>query len=255
MNSDADASTGDLVDISEVSRIFVAGDIETHALASVSFTVQRGDYVSIEGPSGSGKSTLLAVLGLLDVPGQGSYRLNNQDVSKLNARNRAKIRNEWIGFIFQSFNLIADLTVEENVALPLTYRSKPPADTHHAVQRALDRVEMSHRKKHYPSQLSGGQQQRVAVARALVGDPLLLLADEPTGNLDTRNGDAVMRLLSELHRDGATICLVTHNVDYARCARRAIHLVDGIIIDDAPLAMSHGARGHAEAASLTEAGA
>jgi putative ABC transport system ATP-binding protein len=232
MSSGTESGGGDLIDIAGLSKIFVAGDVETHALSSLSLRVERGEYVSIEGPSGSGKSTLLAILGLLDVPSQGSYRLNDQDVSQLSVRQRAKIRNEWIGFIFQSFNLIGDLTVEENVALPLTYRSKPALDPRKAVQQALDRVEMSHRNKHYPSQLSGGQQQRVAVARALVGNPLLLLADEPTGNLDTRNGDAVMQLLAALHRDGATICLVTHSVDYARCAQRAIHLIDGTISDD-----------------------
>jgi len=232
MINGTEPSGSELIDISDLSRIFVAGDIETHALSSVSLSVKRGEYVSIEGPSGSGKSTLLAILGLLDVPSHGSYRLNDQDVSQLSVRQRAKIRNEWIGFIFQSFNLIGDLTVEENVALPLTYRSKQQLDSRKAVQQALDRVGMAHRNKHYPSQLSGGQQQRVAVARALVGNPLLLLADEPTGNLDTRNGDAVMQLLAELHRDGVTICLVTHSVDYARCARRAIHLVDGAITDD-----------------------
>jgi putative ABC transport system ATP-binding protein len=232
MSSGTESSGGDLIDISDLSKVFVAGDVETHALSAVSLTVKRGEYVSIEGPSGSGKSTLLAILGLLDVPSQGSYRLNDQDVSRLSVPERAKIRNEWIGFIFQSFNLIGDLTVEENAALPLTYRSKPPQDSRKAVQQALDRVEMSHRSKHYPSQLSGGQQQRVAVARALVGNPLLLLADEPTGNLDSRNGDAVMALLAELHRAGVTICLVTHSLDYARCAGRAIHLIDGTITDD-----------------------
>lgn len=255
MTSGAEVGGEELIDISDVSRIFVAGDIESHALSSVSFTIQRGDYVSIEGPSGSGKSTLLAILGLLDVASQGSYRLNHQDVSQLNAWKRAKIRNECIGFIFQSFNLIADLTVEENVALPLTYRSKYSEDSRKAVQRALDRVEMSHRNKHYPSQLSGGQQQRVAVARALVGNPLLLLADEPTGNLDTRNGDAVMRLLSELHRDGATICLVTHNLEYAQCARRAIHLIDGTITEDKTLSGEPRLAVPANQASLTGASA
>lgn len=245
MSNGREASGGDLIDIADLSKVFVAGDIETHALSSVSLTVQRGEYVSIEGPSGSGKSTLLAILGLLDAPSHGSYRLNGQDVSQLSVRERAKIRNEWIGFIFQSFNLIGDLTVEDNVALPLTYRAKPPRDIRKAVQQALERVEMSHRTQHYPSQLSGGQQQRVAVARALVGNPLLLLADEPTGNLDTRNGDAVMQLLTELHRDGVTICLVTHSVDYARCARRAIHLIDGTITDDSmrPRDPAFGARG------------
>jgi putative ABC transport system ATP-binding protein len=244
MSSGTEASAGKLIDISDLSRVFVAGDVETHALSSVSSSIERGEYVSIEGPSGSGKSTLLAILGLLDTPSQGSYRLNDQDVSRLSARQRAKIRNEWIGFIFQSFNLIGDMTVEENVALPLTYRSKHPHDGREAVRQALDRVEMSHRSKHYPSQLSGGQQQRVAVARALVGNPLLLLADEPTGNLDTRNGDAVMQLLAELHRDGVTILLVTHSVDYARCARRAIHLIDGTITQDSlrPHGPTHGSR-------------
>ena len=201
--------------------------METHALEGIDMDIQRGEYVSISGPSGCGKSTLLAILGLLDSPSAGSYMLNGRPVESLKLSERARIRNREIGFIFQAFNLIGDLTVYENVELPLTYRGMGSADRKQRVQEALDRVGMSHRMKHYPAQLSGGQQQRVAVARALAGDPAILLADEPTGNLDSANGEAVMELLADLHKGGATICMVTHDARYARHAERSINLFDG----------------------------
>jgi putative ABC transport system ATP-binding protein len=204
--------------------------VETHALAEIHFDVKKGEYLSIAGPSGCGKSTLLAILGLLDTPTDGTYYLNGKPVTGLKMSERARIRNREIGFIFQAFNLIGDLTVYENVELPLTYRGMPSSERKRRVQEALERVGMQHRMKHYPSQLSGGQQQRVAVARALAGDPIILLADEPTGNLDSHNGEAVMTLLRELHKAGATICMVTHDPRYAEFADRTIHLFDGKII-------------------------
>ncbi|HEX5041390.1 MAG TPA: ABC transporter ATP-binding protein, partial [Candidatus Polarisedimenticolaceae bacterium] len=194
-----------------VTKVFYTDEVETHALAGVHLTIRQGEFVSIAGPSGCGKSTLLSILGLLDVPTGGSYHLDGKPVQALQIAERARIRNHQIGFIFQSFNLIGDLTVHENVELPLTYRAEPVADRRTLVQEALEKVGMAHRAKHFPAQLSGGQQQRVAVARALVGRPLILLADEPTGNLDSRNGEAVMELLRDLHRGGATICMVTHD--------------------------------------------
>ncbi|HEX4274007.1 MAG TPA: ABC transporter ATP-binding protein, partial [Bryobacteraceae bacterium] len=197
----------------------------------VELHIEKGDYVSIEGPSGCGKSTLLAILGLLDSPSGGSYMLNGQSVANLNAKDRARIRNREIGFVFQAFNLIGDLSVYENVELPLTYRSMPAPERKKAVVEALEKVGMSHRMKHYPSQLSGGQQQRVAVARALAGNPSVLLADEPTGNLDSVNGEAVMTLLRELHRNGSTICMVTHDPRYAGFADRSVHMFDGRIVE------------------------
>jgi putative ABC transport system ATP-binding protein len=206
--------------------------VETHALAGIHLEINRGDYISISGPSGCGKSTLLAILGLLDTPSDGKYVLNQTPVETLKMRDRARIRNREIGFIFQAFNLIGDLTVYENVELPLTYRNMPARERKMHVTEALERVGMSHRMKHYPSQLSGGQQQRVAVARALVGQPSILLADEPTGNLDSANGEAVMELLRELHRSGATICMVTHDPRYARIADRNIRLFDGRIVEE-----------------------
>jgi putative ABC transport system ATP-binding protein len=213
-----------------VSRVFVTDEVETHALAGIDLEIQRGEYVSISGPSGCGKSTLLAILGLLDSPTDGSYVLNGRPVQDLKLSERARIRNREIGFVFQAFNLIGDLTVYENVELPLTYRGMGSAERKRRTQEALDRVGMAHRMKHYPAQLSGGQQQRVAVARALAGDPSILLADEPTGNLDSINGEAVMGLLTELHRNGATICIVTHDPRYARFAERSIDLFDGRIV-------------------------
>jgi putative ABC transport system ATP-binding protein len=219
-----------LVHMEAVSRVFVTDEVETHALAGIDLEIQRGEYIAISGPSGCGKSTLLAILGLLDSPTNGSYVLNGRPVQDLKLSERARIRNREIGFVFQAFNLIGDLTVYENVELPLTYRGMGSAERRRRTQEALDRVGMAHRMKHYPAQLSGGQQQRVAVARALAGDPSILLADEPTGNLDSVNGEAVMGLLTELHRNGATICIVTHDPRYARFAERSIDLFDGRIV-------------------------
>src|ERR1700731_226307 len=219
-----------LIRMDHVNKVFVTDEVETHALESIHLEIQKGEYVSISGPSGCGKSTLLAILGLLDSPSDGSYVLNGRPVEGLKTSERARIRNREIGFIFQAFNLIGDLTVYENVELPLTYRGMPSNERKERVHNALERVGMSHRTKHYPSQLSGGQQQRVAVARALAGSPAILLADEPTGNLDSRNAEAVMELLRELHREGATICMVTHDPRFARHADRNIHLFDGKIV-------------------------
>jgi putative ABC transport system ATP-binding protein len=220
-----------LIRMQNVKKVFVTDEVETHALDGIDLEIQRGEYLSISGPSGCGKSTLLAILGLLDSPSGGTYRLNDQSVDSLKLSERARIRNREIGFIFQAFNLIGDLSVYENVELPLTYRGMGGAERKRRVQEALDRVGMSHRMKHYPAQLSGGQQQRVAVARALAGDPAILLADEPTGNLDSANGEAVMELLRDLHRGGATICMVTHDARYASHAERSIHLFDGRMVD------------------------
>src|ERR1700683_283650 len=220
-----------LIKLDQVSKVFVTDEVETHALAGIHFEVHKGEYLSISGPSGCGKSTLLAILGLLDTPSDGVYSLNGKSVTGLKLSERARIRNREIGFIFQAFNLIGDLTVYENVELPLTYRGMPSSERKKRVHDALERVGMSHRIKHYPSQLSGGQQQRVAVARALAGDPSILLADEPTGNLDSANGEAVMELLAELNRAGSTICVVTHDPRYAAQAGRAIHLLDGRVVD------------------------
>jgi putative ABC transport system ATP-binding protein len=223
---------GALISLDGVTKVFVTDEVETHALAGIHLHIKKGEYLSISGPSGCGKSTLLAILGLLDSPSDGTYVLNGKAVQNLKLSERARIRNREIGFIFQAFNLIGDLTVYENVELPLTYRGMPSAERKKRVHDALDRVGMSHRVKHYPSQLSGGQQQRVAVARALAGDPSILLADEPTGNLDSTNGEAVMELLRELHRGGATICMVTHDPRYARYADRTIRLFDGRIVEE-----------------------
>lgn len=222
----------DLLIMDGVTKVFTTDEVETHALAGIHLNLKRGEYVSISGPSGCGKSTLLAILGLLDSPSGGSYTLNGRPVQSLKLAERARIRNREIGFIFQAFNLIGDLTVYENVELPLTYRGMSGAERKKRVLEALERVGMSHRIKHYPSQLSGGQQQRVAVARALAGDPSILLADEPTGNLDSQNGEQVMDLLRELHRGGATICMVTHDPRYAKYADREIHLFDGRIVEE-----------------------
>ena len=228
MSSNSEA----LIRLDGVKKVFLTDEMETHALDGVHLEIKKGEYFSIVGPSGCGKSTLLSILGLLDSPSDGRYILNGKPVENLKASERARIRNREIGFIFQAFNLIGDLTVYENVELPLTYRGMPSSERKQRVHNALDRVEMSHRMKHYPSQLSGGQQQRVAVARALVGDPLILLADEPTGNLDSKNGEAVMSLMRELHRGGATICMVTHDPRYAAYADRAIHLFDGRVVEE-----------------------
>ncbi|HLY15711.1 MAG TPA: ABC transporter ATP-binding protein [Bryobacteraceae bacterium] len=221
-----------LIRLDGVTKVFVTDEVETHALSGIQLDLKKGEYLSIAGPSGCGKSTLLAILGLLDTPSEGTYTLNSRAVSGLKLSERARIRNREIGFIFQAFNLIGDLTVYENVELPLTYRGMGSAERKKRVQEALERVGMSHRMKHYPSQLSGGQQQRVAVARALGGDPAILLADEPTGNLDSANGEAVMNLLKDLHRNGATICMVTHDPRYAQFADRTIRLFDGRIVEE-----------------------
>jgi len=213
-----------------LSKVFLTDELETHALASVDVDIDRGEFVSIAGPSGCGKSTLLAIMGLLDSPTDGTYKLKGTEVGELSVRQRSLLRNREIGFIFQSFNLIGDLTVWENIELPLTYRGMPAETRKELVSQALEKVGMSHRMKHYSSQLSGGQQQRVAVARALAGSPAILLADEPTGNLDSKNGIAVMDLLRDLHQEGATICMVTHDPRFASFADRILHLFDGKVV-------------------------
>jgi putative ABC transport system ATP-binding protein len=223
-----------LIQIEELTKVFYTDEIETHALSGVHLSIRKGEYIAISGPSGCGKSTLLSIMGLLDTPTGGKYELNGQSVESLDFAERSRIRNREIGFIFQSFNLIGDLTVYENVELPLTYRQKmPSAERKKRVMESLERVGMAHRIRHYPSQLSGGQQQRVAVARAVAGEPAILLADEPTGNLDSQNGEAVMTLLSALHHRGATICMVTHDPRYAEQADRSVHLFDGRVVEDA----------------------
>jgi len=216
-----------LITMDGIAKVFQADDVETHALLDIHLEIAAGDFLSIEGPSGSGKSTLLSIMGLLDEPTSGHYRLKDKETRSMSPAERAHFRNDQIGFVFQSFNLIGDLTIYENVELPLRYRKMPAGEVRTAVEAALERVGMTHRKNHMPSQLSGGQQQRVAVARAVVGNPSLLLADEPTGNLDSKNGEAVMGLLRELHLQGATICMVTHNHDYTRYATRSVYLYDG----------------------------
>src|SRR2546423_3703283 len=226
------ASPQPLIRLDDVKKVFYTDEVETHALAGTHLSVAPGEYISITGPSGCGKSTLLSILGLLDTPTEGKYMLNNRPVVELSASERARIRNREVGFTFQSFNLIGDLNVYENVELPLTYRGLSAAERKERVTGALERVGMAHRAKHLPSQLSGGQQQRVAVARAVAGQPLILLADEPTGNLDSKNGEAVMDLLRELHQGGATICMVTHDPRYARYADRTIHLFDGRVVKE-----------------------
>jgi len=223
---------GVLIQLQGVKKIFFTDEVETHALADVHLVIREGEYVAINGPSGCGKTTLLSILGLLDTPSDGSYLLEDKPVANLSPAERARIRNRRIGFVFQAFNLIGDLTVAENVELPLTYRGMSGTERTKRVQQALEKVGMSHRAKHYPVQLSGGQQQRVAVARAVVGDPAILLADEPTGNLDSSNGEAVMDLLRTLHRGGATVCMVTHDPRYAKHADRSIHLFDGRVVDE-----------------------
>ena len=221
-----------LIALKGVKKVFFADEIETHALANIHLEINRGEYVAISGPSGCGKSTLLSILGLLDTATEGQHLLKGEPVESLSASQRARVRNREIGFIFQAFNLIGDLNVYENVELPLTYRGMGSKERKRRVEEALERVAMAHRMKHYPAQLSGGQQQRVAVARALVGDPAILLADEPTGNLDSKNGEAVMDLLRELHRNGATICMVTHDNRYEKYADRTVHLFDGQVLSE-----------------------
>src|SRR6201992_1253403 len=228
--------TDTMIHIEHMTKVFYTDEIETHALSGVHLSINRGEYVAMSGPSGCGKSTLLSIIGLLDTPTDGQYTLNGKEVANLNFADRSRIRNQEIGFIFQSFNLIGDLTVAENVELPLTYRAgMPAAERKKRVQESLERVNMAHRMRHYPAQLSGGQQQRVAVARALAGSPSILLADEPTGNLDSKNGEAVMTLLKELHDEGATICMGTHDPRFARHADRQVHLFDGKVIAEGEL--------------------
>ncbi len=227
-----DASAKPLIELSSIKKVFLTEEVETHALSGIHLSIQPGEYVAISGPSGCGKTTLLSILGLLDSPTEGTYLLDGEPVMGLTASQRAYIRNRQIGFIFQAFNLIGDLTVYENVELPLTYRGMPGAERKKRVHDALEKVGMAHRIKHYPAQLSGGQQQRVAVARAVSGDPLLVLADEPTGNLDSTNGEAVMDLMRELHGEGATIVMVTHDPRYAHYAERSIHLFDGRVVEE-----------------------
>ena len=224
--------TRSLIHLDGITKVFFTEEVETHALSNIHLEIEEGEYVSIAGPSGCGKTTLLSILGLLDTPTSGEYWLNGKQVANLSFSDRARIRNREIGFIFQAFNLIGDLTVFENVELPLVYRGVSSGERKKRVLEALERVGMAHRTKHYPSQLSGGQQQRVAVARAVVGRPSILLADEPTGNLDSKNSDAVMTLLDELHKDGATICSVTHDPRYAKHAERVVHLFDGRVVEE-----------------------
>ncbi len=221
-----------LIHLDGVTKVFYTDEIETHALCGIHLDINQGEYIAIAGPSGCGKSTLLSILGLLDSPTEGAYSLNGTPVAQITTTERARIRNREVGFVFQSFNLIGDLTIFENVELPLTYRGMPAGQRKAKVQQALERVGMAHRMKHYPAQLSGGQQQRVAVARAIVGDPSIVLADEPTGNLDSRNGEAVMSLLRDLNRQGATICMVTHDPRYAKHADRSVHLFDGRVVEE-----------------------
>jgi len=224
-----------LIALAGIKKVFYTDEVESHALSDIHLEIRRGEYLAIAGPSGCGKTTLLSILGLLDSPTEGTYVLDGQPVAQLSASDRARVRNRQIGFIFQAFNLIGDLTVYENVELPLTYRGMPAEERRKRGQAALERVGMSHRMKHFPAQLSGGQQQRVAVARAVAGDPAILLADEPTGNLDSTNGEAVMELLRELHQGGATICMVTHDARYARHAERSVHLFDGKVVEERQL--------------------
>jgi len=227
------AANGDkpLIHLKDIKKVFYTDEVETHALEDVHLEIKQGEYVAISGPSGCGKTTLLSLLGLLDTPTGGEYLLDGVPVAGLDAAQRARVRNRQIGFVFQAFNLIGDLTVYENVELPLTYRGMSASERKERVHQALERVGMAHRVKHYPAQLSGGQQQRVAVARAVAGDPAILLADEPTGNLDSVNGESVMELLRELHRNGSTICMVTHDPRYELHADRSVHLFDGRVVD------------------------
>jgi putative ABC transport system ATP-binding protein len=244
-------STEPLIQLTGVKKIFLTEEIETHALAGINLSINEGEYVSMSGPSGCGKSTLLSILGLLDSPSEGNYKLGGEQVGSLSSEERARIRNRQVGFIFQSFNLIGDLSVAENVELPLTYRRMPAGERKQHVAEALEKVDMAHRAKHLPSQLSGGQQQRVAVARAVAGKPLILLADEPTGNLDSANGEAVMGLLRDLHRGGATICMVTHDPRYAEFADRIVRLFDGHIVETEATGRRAGA---AEEVAIKRAG-
>jgi putative ABC transport system ATP-binding protein len=233
MATQPNSNGGPLIKLEGITKVFYTEEVETHALSDVHLEIGKGDYVAIAGPSGCGKTTLLSILGLLDTPTEGNYVLDGEPAANLTTSQRARIRNRYIGFVFQAFNLIGDLTVYENVELPLTYRGMQGSERKRRVDAALDKVGMAHRMKHYPSQLSGGQQQRVAVARAIVGDPFIVLADEPTGNLDSKNGTAVMDLLRELHGEGGTICMVTHDPRYAHYADRTVNLFDGQIVGEA----------------------
>jgi putative ABC transport system ATP-binding protein len=221
-----------VVETQSLTKIFRTDEIETHALAGIDLMIEENDYLAIVGPSGSGKSTLLAILGLMDLPTAGTFLWRGQPIGHLGDRALSERRNREVGFIFQTFNLIGDLSVEQNVELPLVYRKLPARERREKVSAVLDRVGMAHRARHHPGQLSGGQQQRVAVARALVGGPSILLADEPTGNLDSVNGNGTMELIDELHAGGSTICMVTHNLDYAARARRVVRLLDGHIVEE-----------------------
>jgi len=222
-----------LIDMRGIQKIFYTDEIETWALDDIHLTINSGEYVSISGPSGCGKSTLLSVMGLLNSSTGGEYYLDGEEVASLSQSKQAKVRNRQIGFIFQAFNLIGDMNVFENVELPLTYRDElKRKQRKELVVDALEKVDMAHRLKHFPSQLSGGQQQRVAIARALVGSPNVLLADEPTGNLDSKNAEMVMELLDNLHKNGATIVMVTHDPRSAERAKRQVTLFDGKIVDD-----------------------
>jgi putative ABC transport system ATP-binding protein len=221
-----------VIQLNRLSKVFQTEDVETHALSNIELEIEQGDYLAIIGPSGSGKTTLLAILGLMDRPSSGQLLWSGNAVGELEDREQSRLRNEQVGFIFQTFNLLGDLNVEQNVELPLIYRRVRRNERRERVARALERVGMGHRAQHRPGQLSGGQQQRVAVARALVGEPRILLADEPTGNLDSVNGASIMDLIDELHRAGSTICMVTHNLEFARRARRTLRLVDGRIVDE-----------------------
>ena len=225
-----------LIELHDIAKIYRTDDVETHALENITLGIERGEYVSIEGPSGCGKSTLLSIVGLLDAPSSGEYRLRGSAVHALSADERSRIRNREIGFIFQNFNLIGDLTVSENIELPLRYRGLSAPERKRRVSASLERVAMTHRPSHYPAQLSGGQQQRVAVARALAGEPSVLLADEPTGNLDSKNGESVMELLAELHAAGSTIVMVTHDRRFAHYANRTIGLLDGRVAPESAVA-------------------
>jgi putative ABC transport system ATP-binding protein len=238
---DWDVSDKTVIKLEGVFKVFETETVTTHALSNIDLQVERGEYIAVAGPSGCGKSTLLSILGLLDTATSGTYFLDGQPVTGLNAKQRAQVRNRQIGFIFQSFNLLGDRTVAQNVELPLIYRGLSASERRTQVMRALDRVGMTQRASHYPSQLSGGQQQRVAVARAVVGDPSLLLADEPTGNLDSKNGAAVMELLRELHVGGATVCLVTHDPRFAEDAGRVMHLLDGVLVRDDAVSLNEAA--------------
>ncbi len=220
-----------MIHLEKLSKVYHTEEMETHALSGIDLAVAKGEFVSVNGPSGCGKTTLLSLLGLLDTPSGGEYRLDGQSVDKLSRAERTKVRNRDIGFIFQSFNLIENLTVFENIELPLVYRGIKGEEARERVAGVLEKMDMEHRRNHYPTQLSGGQQQRIAVARAVVGSPKILLADEPTGNLDSANGDVVMDLLNQLHGEGATICMVTHDPRYADRAQRKVKLLDGKIID------------------------